>query len=69
MSIVRNRKKTLADINEVIDFVKSSDGPEYAAGKMNMYRDRALDILSSYPGSDIRESLRRFVNYTSSREK
>lgn len=69
MSIVRNNKKTKADINEVIDFVKSSGGPEYTAGKMNMYHDRAQEILSSYPGSDVRESLRKFINYTISREK
>lgn len=69
MSIVRNRKKTRADINEVIDFVKSSAGPEYTAEKMIMYRDSALEILSSYPPSDVRDSLTRFINYTVSREK
>ena len=69
MSIVRNKKKTTADINEVIDFVKLSGGPEYTAEKMIMYRDSALEILSSYPPSDVRESLSRFVNYTVSREK
>ena len=69
LSIVKNRKKTKAEINEVIEFVRSSGGPEYTENKMNLYRDKALSILDSYPGTEIRESLRRFVNYTTSRNK
>lgn len=69
ISIVKNRKKTKADIQEVIEFVRSSGGPEYTEDKMNHYRDRALEILDSYPYSEIRESLRSFVNYTTSRNK
>ena len=69
LSIVKNRKKTKAEINEVIEFVRSSGGPEYTENKMNHYRDKALSILDSYPGTEIRESLRRFVNYTTSRNK
>jgi octaprenyl-diphosphate synthase len=69
LSIVKNKKKTKADINEVIEFVRASDGPEYTENKMNQYRDKALAILDSYPESEIKESLRRFVNYTTSRNK
>jgi octaprenyl-diphosphate synthase len=69
LSIVKNRKKTKAEINEVIEFVRSSGGPEYTENKMNLYRDKALSILDSYPGSEIRDSLERFVNYTTSRNK
>jgi len=69
LSIVKNRKKTKAEINEVIEFVRSSGGPEYTETKMNQYRDKALSILDSYPGSEIRDSLKRFVNYTTSRNK
>jgi octaprenyl-diphosphate synthase len=69
LSIVRSRKKTKAEINEVIEFVTSSGGLEYAELKMNQYRDKALAILDSYPNSDIKESLKKFVNYTTSRNK
>lgn len=69
LSIVKNRKKTKAEIHEVIEFVRSSGGPEYTENKMNLYRDKALEILDSYPGSEIRDSLKRFVNYTASRNK
>ncbi len=69
LSIVKSKKKTKAEINEVIEFVTASGGPEYAENKMNQYRDKALAILDSYPESDVRDSLRRFVNYTTSRNK
>jgi len=69
LSIVKNRKKTKAEINQVIDFVRSSGGPEYTEQKMNFYRDKALEILGSYPDTAIRDSLTRFVNYTASRNK
>ena len=44
-------------------------GLEYAELKMNQYRDKALAILDSYPDSEVKESLREFVNYTTSRKK
>ena len=69
LSIVRKRKKTKKEINEVIDFVSSTGGIEYAELKMNQYRDKALAILDSYPESDVKESLKRFVYFTTSREK
>lgn len=69
LSIVKNRKKTKAEIQEVIEFVRSSGGPEYTENKMNLYRDKALEILDSYPDSEIKDSLKRFVNYTASRNK
>jgi geranylgeranyl pyrophosphate synthase len=36
---------------------------------MNLYRDKALAILDSYPDSPVKESLREFVKYTTSRKK
>jgi len=69
LSIVKNKKKTKAEINEVISFVADYGGMEYAELKMNQYRDKALAILDSYPESDVKDSLKEFVLYTSSRKK
>jgi octaprenyl-diphosphate synthase len=68
LGIVKNRKKTKAEINEVINFVSENNGMEYAEFKMNLYRDKALAILDSYPDSDVKESLKEFVSYTTSRQ-
>lgn len=69
LGIVKNRGKTKTDINEVISFVSDNGGMEYAGLKMNQYRDKALAILDSYPDSDVKDSLKEFVYYTTSRKK
>ena len=69
LNIVRSKKKTKAEIGEVISFVFDYGGIEYAELKMNQYRDKALAILDSYPESEVKESLREFVHYTTSRKK
>lgn len=67
MSIVRKKKKTRDEIDEVIRFVISSGGIEYAEVRMNGYRDKALAILDSYPDSEYKTSLKKFVNFTTAR--
>jgi octaprenyl-diphosphate synthase len=42
---------------------------DYAALKMNQYRDKALAILDTYSDSDVKNSLREFVHYTVTRDK
>jgi octaprenyl-diphosphate synthase len=69
LSLINNRKKTKADINEVIRFVTENGGIEYSEKKMNLYRDKAITILDSYAVSDVRESMKQFVNYTTARKK
>jgi octaprenyl-diphosphate synthase len=69
LSIFKNKKKSRDEINEVIVFVSDNGGMEYAELKMNQYRDKALAILDVYPDSDVKESLREFVQYTTSRKK
>jgi len=66
---VKKKKKTRSEIAEVISFVTEYGGLDYAAHKMNQYRDKALAILDSYPDSEVKESLREFVHYTTSRKK
>jgi octaprenyl-diphosphate synthase len=69
LSIVRNKKKTKTEISEVIDFVSEYGGIRYAELRMNQYRDKALAILDSYPESEVKDSLKEFVYYTTSRSK
>jgi octaprenyl-diphosphate synthase len=69
LNIVKNKKITRAEINEVISFVSDYGGMEYAELKMNQFRDKALAILDSYPDSDVKYSLKDFVHYTTSRKQ
>ena len=69
LGIVKDKKKTKAEINEVISFVSDNGGMDYAELRMNQYRDKALAILDSYPDSEIRDSMKEFVLFTTSRKK
>jgi octaprenyl-diphosphate synthase len=69
LGIVKSRKKTRTEIKEVIDFVAEYGGMEYGELKMNQYRDKALAILDSFPDTEVKESLREFVHYTTSRKR
>jgi octaprenyl-diphosphate synthase len=69
LNIVKSRKKTRTEIDEVINYVTDYGGLDYAELKMNQFRDKALAILDSYPNSEVKESLREFVQYTTSRKK
>jgi len=69
LGIVKNKKKSRDEINEVIRFVSEYGGMQYADLKMNEYRDKALAILDSYPESAVKDSLKEFVHYTTSRKK
>jgi octaprenyl-diphosphate synthase len=69
MAIVKRKKKTKDEIKEVIDFVSASGGLEYAELKMNLFRDKALAILDSYQDCDYKNSLKKFIYYTTSRNK
>ena len=69
LGIVRKKKKTRQEITEVINFVYENGGIDYTELKMNQYRDKALAILDSYPDSEVKDSLKAFVHYTTSRDK
>ncbi|RRO22297.1 polyprenyl synthetase family protein [Flavobacteriaceae bacterium 14752] len=66
---VKNHNKDKRRVNEVIDFVKSHGGLEYAQNQMKVYQKQALEILENYPESDFKSSLVDMVDYVIEREK
>ena len=54
-------------VRYVIDTVVAAGGITYATEKMNQYRDEALEILHSFPESDVRKALETLVRYTTDR--
>jgi len=56
-------------VKEVIDFVKSSGGLDYATTQMNEYRDEALSILSTLPQNEANNSLQKLVDFVINRSK
>ncbi len=66
---VKNHNKDKQRVKEVIAYVKSSGGLEYAVEQMKAYRDRALEIMNTFPDSDYKASLELMVNYVIDRKK
>jgi octaprenyl-diphosphate synthase len=67
--LVSNRNEDKKAVNEVITFVKSSGGLEYADEIMNNYFQEALTLLADFPDSEYRSSLENLVRYTIERKK
>ena len=53
----------------VIQFVTDKGGLEYAKNQMNEYKNKAMDILSIYPDSAVKQAMIDLVNYTIERAK
>ncbi|WP_378182423.1 polyprenyl synthetase family protein [Aquimarina sp. SS2-1] len=66
---VKNHNKNKKRVKEVIDFVKTSGGLEYATHIMNKFKEDALAILLEYPESEYKASLELMVNYVIDRKK
>lgn len=69
ISIIKSRTSSRVKIEEVIQFVKSSGGIDYAVEKMNNYRDNACRLIEGFPASDYRDSLNALIHYTTERQK
>ncbi|PWJ43700.1 octaprenyl-diphosphate synthase [Sediminitomix flava] len=67
--MMRNHNEDPKKINEIIDFVKKSDGLGYATKVMNQYITDARKILDSFPESDYRTSMHDLISYVIERKK
>ncbi len=66
---VKKHNKNKKRVNEVIAFVKSNGGLEYAERKMKEFQQEALTLLADYPESEFKNSLKLMVNYVIDRKK
>lgn len=56
-------------VDEIIDFVRSTGGLDYAERKMFDFQQKAFDILNTFPESETKKSLEDLVKYTTERRK
>jgi len=55
-------------VRELVEFVKSSGGMDYAIKTMKDYQQKALDILAEFPDNEAKESLKLMLDYVISRK-
>ncbi len=66
--IVKNQNKDKQKVAYVLKAVVETGGIEYTKNKMQLFKNDALDILSSFPDSDIRIGLEQLVNFVTERK-
>jgi octaprenyl-diphosphate synthase len=66
--IIKNQNTQKDKVDFVLDAVENFGGIAYATNKMFAFRDEALDILHSFPPSEVREALEELVRYTTDRK-
>lgn len=67
--IIKNKYKSKADIDHVIETVKAAGGIQYATEKMEEYKNKAISSLSDFNDSPERKALEDLVRYTTERRK
>ena len=66
--IIKNQNTTKSKVDYIIDAVVKNGGIDYANSKMKAYKKEALDILHSFPDSDIKMGFEDLVNFVTDRK-
>ena len=66
---IKNHNKDTKRVKQVIDFVKTNGGLDYAILKMKEFQLEAIKILDKYPESEYKNSLKLMVDYVIDRKK
>ena len=66
---IKNHNKDSKRVKEVIAFVKTNGGLDYAVSQMKAFQEQALQLLESFPESAYKKSLILMVNYVIERNK
>jgi octaprenyl-diphosphate synthase len=66
--IIKNENTRKAKVDYVVDVVTKSGGISYTIDKMNAYKQQALQILHTFPPSEIRDGFEDLVNFVTDRK-
>jgi octaprenyl-diphosphate synthase len=69
LSQLRKSKRSQQAVEEVIRFANEYGGIEYATGRMNEYKDKAIAALESFPESIYRDALIAMADFVVNRKK
>ena len=66
---VKQRLASHQEISDLVSFTKDNGGILYAQKEMTKYKQKALGLLSLMPDSEVKESLRLYLDYVVDRHK
>ncbi len=67
INIVKNHNDDKAKVQELIEFVNSKGGIQYSIDTMNLYKQKAFDLIQTIEDSEAKEGLVDLVNYITER--
>ena len=67
--LIKNHKNQSKKLKEIIAFVHQSGGIQYATEKMNEYKDKALNLLETFPDNESKSCIIELINYSVNRKK
>ncbi len=69
LNLIKKDSNKPKKVKEVIEFVKSQGGLEYAEQAMKRFQEEAFNLLDEFPSNESRESIRALITYVSERKK
>lgn len=69
INLVKNHNEEADAVQEVIDFVRTTGGLNYAEEKMFDFQRKAFELISEFPENESRSSLEELVRFTTERKK
>ena len=69
ISTIKRKNLDPEAVEKVIQTVDSKGGIVYATERMKFYRDKALEILKTFPASDMTRSLEQLLHFTIERTR
>ncbi len=68
INIIKNKSELKSKRDYVIKCVVNTGGIDYAFQKMNTYKQEAMQLLYTFPASEVRNSFEALVNYITDRK-
>ncbi|MCB0687982.1 MAG: polyprenyl synthetase family protein [Saprospiraceae bacterium] len=69
ISLVKNHGHERNKVREVVNFAIEKGGMEYTIEKMNLYKNRALDLLVTLPSNESSQALESLIHFVTERNK
>ena len=66
--IIKNENNRKDKVKYILDAVEKNGGIDYTINKMNLYKKEAMDVLYTFPVSDVRNGFEDLVNYVTDRK-
>jgi octaprenyl-diphosphate synthase len=65
---IKTGKATIEEINDFVSIIRANGGIEYAESRMKEYHDKAFELLSTLPESEIKHLLISYLDYIVERD-